>query len=67
MRYKTSKKRVVLQTRRLKFLRPLHNKKFCSFSRRAKILTAGILEVFRGLKFDHNGENGENRKLFKGL
>jgi len=46
---------------------PLHNKEFCSFSRHAKILTAGIHKVFRGLKFEHNAENGQNTKLGNGL
>ncbi|MBW1650569.1 MAG: pyrroline-5-carboxylate reductase [Deltaproteobacteria bacterium] len=46
---------------------PLHNKKFCSFSRHAKISTAGIPEVFRGLEFSHNAENEQNKKLCKGI
>ncbi len=41
----------------------MSNKEFCSFSRRVKILTAVILKVFRGLKFEHNAENGQNTKL----
>ena len=34
--------------------RPLKNAQFCSSSRKAKILTAGILVVFRELKFEHD-------------
>ncbi|MBW1616365.1 MAG: hypothetical protein JRJ49_07520 [Deltaproteobacteria bacterium] len=39
------------------------NKGVCSFARLAKILTAGILTVFRGLKFEHNAANGQTAKL----
>jgi len=33
--------------------------------RLAKILAAGIIEVFRGLKFEHNIEDEQNNKLYK--
>ena len=32
------------------------NVQFCSRSRKAKILTAGIYRIFRGLKFEHDAE-----------
>jgi len=38
--------------------RPLKNANFCSSSRKAKILTAGIHGVFRGLKFEPDTEIG---------
>ena len=34
---------------------------FVPRSRKAKILTAGILEVFRGLKFEPDAEIGQER------
>ena len=37
-------------------MRPLKNTDFCSSSRKAKLLTTGILEVFRGLKFELDAE-----------
>ncbi|MBW1616824.1 MAG: hypothetical protein JRJ49_09905 [Deltaproteobacteria bacterium] len=42
---------------------PSHNKEFCSFTRHAKILTAGIHIVFRGLKKKFNTANGQTTKL----
>ncbi len=42
----------------------LYNKLLCSFVRLAKILTAGIHEVFRGLKFEHNAANGQSSLLY---
>ncbi len=47
--------------------RPLKNGRFCPRSRRAKILTAGIHRVFRGLRFEPNAEIGQKRRFFKGL
>ena len=35
------------------------NVEFCSMSRNAKILTAGIYWIFRGLKFKHDAEIGQ--------
>jgi hypothetical protein len=48
-------------------LRPLKNFQFCSIFRRAQILTTGIHEVFRGLKFVPNTEMAQKGMFFKGL
>jgi hypothetical protein len=40
-------------------MRPLKNAQFCSSSRKAKILTAGIYRIFRGLKFEPDTEIGQ--------
>ena len=45
----------------------MKNVQFCLRSRKAKILTAGILVVFRGLKFEHDAEIGQKGTFFKGL
>jgi len=50
-----------------KSLRPLKNAQFCSSSRKAKILTAGIYGIFRGLKFEPDTEIGQKGVFFKGL
>ena len=47
--------------------RPLQNIQFCSSSRKAKILTAGIYWIFRGLKFELDEEIGQKGALCKGL
>jgi hypothetical protein len=39
---------------------------FCSISRKAKILTTGILEVFRGLKFEPDTEIGQKGPFMDG-
>jgi len=48
-------------------LRPLKNVQFCSSSRKAKILTAGIHGVFRGLKFKSDAEIEQKGAFCKGL
>jgi hypothetical protein len=48
-------------------MRPLENAHFCSSSRKAKILTAGIHRVFRGLKFEPDAEIGQKGAFCKGL
>jgi hypothetical protein len=48
-------------------MRPLKNAHFCSRSRKAKFLTAGIHEVFRGLKIEHDAEIGQKGVFCKGL
>ena len=48
-------------------LRPLKNVQFCSSSRKAKILNAGIHRVFRGLKFESDAEIGQKGAFCKGL
>jgi type II secretion system protein I len=45
----------------------LKNIQFCPSSRKAKILTRGILLVFRGLKFEPDDEIGQKGALCKGL
>jgi hypothetical protein len=45
----------------------LKNGHFCSSSRKAKILTAGILSVFRGLQFEIDAEIGKKGAFCKGL
>jgi hypothetical protein len=47
--------------------RPLNNVQFWPRSRKAKISTAGIYGIFRGLKFEPDKEIGQKRTLFKGL
>jgi len=47
--------------------RPLKNAQFCSSSRKAKILTAGIYRIFRGLKFEPDTEIGQKGTFLKGL
>ncbi|RLB34582.1 MAG: hypothetical protein DRH11_05555 [Deltaproteobacteria bacterium] len=48
-------------------LRPLQNIRFCSRSRKTKISATGILEVFRGLKFESDEEIGQKTAFCKGL
>ena len=48
-------------------LRPLNNVQFWPRSRKAKISTAGIYVIFRGLKFEPDTEIGQKGTLFKGL
>jgi hypothetical protein len=48
-------------------LRLLKNVQFCSSSRKAKILNAGIHRVFRGLKFESDTEIGQKGAFCKGL
>jgi hypothetical protein len=48
-------------------MRPLESADFCSSSRKAKILTAGIHKVFRGLKFEPDTEIGQKEAFCKGL
>jgi len=45
-----------LNWRRAKFINqcPFRNEDFCSISRHAKKITAGICLIFRGLFFEHN-------------
>jgi hypothetical protein len=43
------------------YLRYFQNVQFCPRSIKAKILTAGILGVFRGLKFEPEAEIGQKR------
>ena len=47
--------------------RPLNNVQFWPRSRKAKISTAGIYGIFRGLKFEPDKEIGQKGILFKGL
>ena len=56
-----------LSTRNTPLLRPLKNGYFCSSSRKAKILTTGILQVFRGLRFEPDTEIGQKEAFSKGL
>ena len=53
--------------RSFSFKRPLKNIQFCLRSRKAKILTTGIHEVFRGLKFAPDTEIGQKGMFFKGI
>jgi len=50
-----------LNWRRAKFINqcPFRNEDFCSISRHAKKITAGICLIFRGLFFEHNSEIGQ--------
>jgi hypothetical protein len=48
-------------------MRPLKNAQFRSRSRKARILTTGILSVFRGLKFEPDAEIGRKGAFFKSL
>ena len=48
-------------------MRSLENVKFCSSSRKAKILTTGIHRVFRGLKVEPDAEIGQKGAFCKGL
>ena len=48
-----------------KHLGPLKNIQFCFISRQTKILTTGIHEVFRGLKFKSNAEIGQKGMFFE--
>ena len=57
----------LLPTRSTHLLRPLKNVYFCSSSRKAKILTTGILQVFRGLRFEPDTEIGQKGAFSKGL
>jgi len=45
----------------------LKNADFCSSSRKKRILTTDIQEVFRGLKSDSDAEIGEKAAFFKGF
>ncbi len=56
-----------LPARSTHLLRPLKNGYFCSSSRKAKILTTGILQVFRGVRFRPDTEIGQKGALSKGL
>jgi hypothetical protein len=47
--------------------RPLKNVNFCLSSRKAIILTTGIHEVFRGLKFEPDTEIEQKGVFCKGL
>ncbi len=47
--------------------RPLQNVQFCPRSRKTRILTTGILLVFRGVKFESKAEIGQKGTFFKGL
>ena len=47
--------------------RPLKKVQFCFSSRKAKILTAGIHLVFRGLKSEPDTEIKQKGTFFKGL
>jgi hypothetical protein len=47
--------------------RSLKNAQFCSRSKKAKIITAGIPKVFRGLEFEPDAEIGQKGAFFKGL
>ncbi len=47
--------------------RPLKKVQFCSRSRKAKISTAGIYGIFRGLKFEPDAVIGQKGALCKGL
>jgi hypothetical protein len=40
------------------------NEDFCSRSRHAKKITAGICVIFRGLFFEHNAEIGQKDHLW---
>ena len=48
-------------------MRPLENAHFCPSSRKVKILTAGILNVFLRLKFKPDTEIGPKGAFCKGL
>jgi hypothetical protein len=48
-------------------LRPLQNVQFCSRSRKTKISTGGILEVFRGLKYECDAEIEQKGTFPEGL
>jgi hypothetical protein len=48
-------------------MRPLKNGNFYSSSRKAKISTAGIYGIFRGLKFEPDAEIGQKVLFCKGL
>jgi hypothetical protein len=45
----------------------LKNVQFCSRPRKIKILTTGIHEVVRGLKFETDAEIEQKGAFFKGL
>ena len=45
----------------------MKNGNFCSSSRKAKISTTGICEIFRGLKFEPDEEIGHNVLFYKGF
>ena len=45
----------------------MKNVQFCPSSRKAKILTAGIYGIFRGLKFEPDAEIGQKGTFFKGF
>ncbi len=45
----------------------MKNGNFCSSSRKAKISTTGICEIFRGLKFEPDEEIGHKVLFCKGL
>ena len=49
----------------LKILNLFKNFQFCSISRKAKILTGGILRVCRGLKFESDTEIGQKGVFLK--
>jgi UDP-glucuronate decarboxylase len=51
----------------LYLLRPLKNINFCSSSRKVKILTTGIHEVFRGLIFEYDAGIGQKGMLYKDI
>jgi hypothetical protein len=51
----------------LDLMRTLKNVPFCSRSRKAKISTAGIYGIFRGLKFELNKEIEQKGAFFKGF
>ena len=48
-------------------MRLLRNVQFWPRSRKAKISTAGIYVIFRGLKFEPDKEIGQKEIFFKGL
>ena len=44
-------------------MRQFQNVQFCSRSRKAKILTGGIHEVLRGLKFEPDADIGQKGRF----
>jgi hypothetical protein len=62
-----SKKLQIQGAQVLRNERPFKNVHLCSRSRRARILTTGILRVFRGLKPEPDTEIGQREAFFKGL
>jgi hypothetical protein len=50
---------MVLRAKVVIFMSQFQNVQFCSRSRKAKILTAGIYGIFRGLKFELDAEIGQ--------